>query len=301
MGEEHHTASARTVAFKARDAYPLSGQIYSPGPKMQAQFCILLSSGTGFPQTIYRRAAEHLAKRGAVVLTYDCRGIGGAAPEDLAALKRDYSDWGRLDMPAALDTLINAAPDLPVGHIAHSVGGHFAGFMDNHGQVKAHAFVAVGSGYWRDHPLWYNPLELYFWYVLGPYSLSRYGYLKQQAGWTGEPLPRGVFQTWRRWCLTRGYYAQELSDWPNPHHFDDVTSPIRSWVFSDDPIANARTAPQILDVYPNATASYAYRSAKDYGVRKIGHAGAFRPALLELWDEWYDWLHKIVKEKPNST
>lgn len=138
---EAHLASApsaHAVAFKARDAYPLSG--HTPGSKVRAQFCILLSSGTGFPRKIYRRAAEHLAPRGAVVLTYDCRGIGGSTSKDLAALEMDHSDWGRLDMPAALDTLRNAAPDLPVGHIAHSVGGAFRGL---HGQPRAHSCTCI--------------------------------------------------------------------------------------------------------------------------------------------------------------
>ena len=34
--------------------------------------------------------------------------LSGVRPDDLAAMKMDYVDWGRLDMPAALDALIEA-------------------------------------------------------------------------------------------------------------------------------------------------------------------------------------------------
>ena len=36
---------------------------------------VLVSSGTGFPKGFYDRFARHLARRGAIVLTYDYRGF----------------------------------------------------------------------------------------------------------------------------------------------------------------------------------------------------------------------------------
>ena len=84
----------------AADGYPLSMRLIAhPEPTL----AVLVSSGTGFPKGFYERFARHLAGRGAAVLTYDYRGIAGSRPDDLAALGMDYPDWGRLDMPAALD------------------------------------------------------------------------------------------------------------------------------------------------------------------------------------------------------
>ena len=128
----------------AADGYPLSMRLIAhPEPTL----AVLVSSGTGFPKGFYERFARHLAGRGAAVLTYDYRGIAGSRPEDLAALEMDYPDWGRLDMPAALKALKAAAPELPVFHVGHSVGGHFVGFMLNQDQIARHAFVSVGSGW----------------------------------------------------------------------------------------------------------------------------------------------------------
>jgi predicted alpha/beta hydrolase len=193
-------------------------------------------------------------------------------------------------MPAALEALIEAAPGLPVVHVGHSVGGHFAGFMPNHARIARHAFIAVGSGYWRKHPISYNPTELFFWWIYGPWSLARHGYIKGGNLWRGADLPRGVFLPWRRWCHDPDYFGYRLMNELTPNHFTEITAPIRSWIFTDDPIANPRTAADMMAVYPNAPSQMVVRSPAEQGVPRIGHEGAFRRGLEPLWDEVFDWL-----------
>lgn len=277
----------RDFIHPAADGYPLSMRLISAE---HPTIAVLMSSGTGFPKGFYERFARHLAGKGAVVLTYDFRGIAGSRPEDLAAMRMDYPDWGRLDMPAALDALIEATPGVPVVHVGHSVGGHFLGFMPNQDRIARHAFVSVGIGYWGQHHRSYNPLELLFWFGFGPWSLRRHGYVKGGGLWAGTDLPRGVFETWKRWCLKPAYFRDELAERLRPHHFEAVTAPIRSWIFTDDPIANPKTGPELLAVYPNAPSEIIVRTPADHGVRRIGHEGAFRRGMEGLWDEMFDWL-----------
>lgn len=277
----------RDLTAPAADGYPLSMRLISAP---QPTHAVLVTSGTGFPKGFYERFARHLAGRGAAVLTHDMRGIGGSRPDDLAAMRMTYEDWGRLDMPAALEALIGEAPGLPVTHVGHSVGGHFAGFMPNHAKIKRHAFVAVGSGYWRKHPLSYNPVELFFWWAYGPFSLARHGYIKGGGMWRGADLPRGVFLPWRKWCHDPRYFGERLLTELQPNHFAEVTAPIRSWIFTDDPIANTRTGPDMLKVYPNAPSELVVRRPADYGVARVGHEGMFRRGMEPVWDEIADWL-----------
>jgi predicted alpha/beta hydrolase len=286
----------RDFTAAAADGYSLSMRLVSAKTPRVA---VLVSSGTGFPKRFYERFARHLAGRGAAVLTYDFRGIAGSRPDDLRAMQMDYPDWGRLDMPAALDALIEAAPGLPIVHVGHSVGGHFMGLMPNHDRIARHAFVSVGSGYWGHHHRRYNPIELFFWFGLGPFSLWRHGYVRSGGLWSGADLPRGVFTTWRRWCLKPTYFRDELADRLRPHHFEAVTAPIRSWVFPDDPIATPRTAADMLKAYPNAPSDVMVRTPADYGVKRIGHEGAFRPRMERLWDEIFGWLVEPAATGPS--
>ena len=284
----------RDFTAPATDGYPLSMRLVSaPEPTV----AVLMTSGTGFPKGFYDRFARHLAGKGAAVLTYDFRGIAGSRPEDRAAMKMAYIDWGRLDMPAALDALIEAAPGLPVTHVGHSVGGHFLGFMPNQDRISKHAFVSVGSGYWRRHHRSYNPMELFFWFGFGPLSLARHGYIKGGGLWAGTDLPRGVFQTWRRWCLKEPYFLDELKGELKPHQFKAVTAPIYSWIFTDDPIATPVTGPILMQIYPNAPREMTVLSPADLGVKRIGHEGAFRKGLEPLWDRIFD---QLVEPAPSG-
>ena len=273
---------------KAADGWPLEATLFRPETPRMA---VLVSAGTGFPRGFYGRFARWMAGRGATVLTYDYRGIGGSRPEDLAGMTMDYPDWGRLDMPEALKELKEAEKGMTLFHVGHSVGGHFVGFMPNHDQIARHAFVSVGTGWWGGHHRTYNPVELFFWLGLGPAHLRRHGYVKSGGGWRGTDLPRGVFETWRRWCLKPAYFLDELKTGRlDPQHFDQVRAPIRSWVFPDDPIATPRTAARLLEAYPAAPAEIATRTPRDFGVRRIGHEGAFRKGMEPLWEEILDWF-----------
>lgn len=279
--------TARDLTVTAADGYSLSARLLTPP---QPTLAILVSSGTGFPKGFYERFARHMAGRGAMVLTCDYRGIGDSRPNDLASMQMDYVDWGRLDMAAALDALIAQAGDLPVTHVGHSAGGHFAGFMRNHALIARHAFVSVGTGWWGGHHRSYNPVELFFWFGLGPWHLLRHGFIKSGGLWRGADLPRGVFQTWRRWALKPPYFADELEHRLQPHWFGQVTAPIVSWIFTDDPIATPANARELLGLYTRAPWTVRVSAARDHGVKRIGHEGAFRRGMEPLWDEMFDWL-----------
>ncbi|MDA9009467.1 alpha/beta hydrolase [Alphaproteobacteria bacterium] len=230
------------VTFTTSDNYNLSGAIYRPKDPSCA---VLISGGTGFPKEFYRHVASHYAIMGALVMLFDYRGIGGSAPDSLVDCGIGYTDWGRLDMPAALDALSVQASGLPIYHLAHSVGGHFAGFMPS------------------------------------------------DFGWKGMALPKGVFTTWKRWCHNPSYYEDELKSSLRPHHFDAVTAPIKSWIYTDDPIANTETAPDILRCYTKAPSEIVIQKPSELGVKAVGHQSAFRRGNEQLWDQWWNWFNQL--------
>lgn len=287
MAELQDDVIAEQLSFHALDGWELAGTLYrAPDPKIT----ILISAGTGFPRQFYQPIASYYAARGATVLTYDYRGIGDSNTDKHGFYNIKYPDWGRFDMPAALEALLANSSGLPVAHLAHSVGGHFIGLMPNHSKITRHAFVSVGTGYFLGHQLRNIPMELYFWWLLGPYLLRRYGYIKKAGGWQGQPLPPGVFKTWRRWCHQKSYFQSDFANAKTPESYNDITSPIRSWIFPDDPIATASASRDLLSCYPSAPRETIVRSPNEIKVKRIGHEGAFRNGRELLWDEFWDWF-----------
>ncbi len=279
--------SIEDVIFRAEDGWELEGTVYRG---LSPKVAILISAGTGFPKRFYRHAAAYFAQRGAVVLTYDFRGIGDSGAENLPQSGIDYPDWGRLDMTAALDYLEAVAPDVPLTTLGHSIGGQFVGFMQNQDKAVRHGFVSVGSGHWGVHKLRNIPLELFFWWGYGAYCLARHGHIPGGGLWGGEALPPDVFRTWRRWSARRSYLLPDLAAGRYPHQFDKVEGPISAWVMCDDPIATETACGDTLSHYPNTETHQVTRTPKQLGTKKVGHDGAFRKGRETLWDELWAWL-----------
>lgn len=278
---------SETVRFEAKDGWPLVGDVIRGETPSVA---ILISAGTGFPRRFYRHIAAYFATRGAVVLIYDFRGIGDSVGGNSDFSDVGYTEWGRLDMVAALEVLEQAAPGLPLVQLGHSVGGQFVGFMENHAKVARQAFLSVGSGFWGVHHKLRIPMELFFWWGYGSYALARWGMIPKGKLWTGEAIPPGVFRQWRRWSARRSYFGPDLAARVWPNHFDELKTPICAWVFEDDGIATPKAAVDTLSCYSRAEKHLVVRNPQQLGVKRIGHEGAFLRGREALWAECWAWL-----------
>ena len=180
-------------------------------PRPQPRAVLVVNPATGFPQTFYFRLANYAAGRGYDTLVYDYRGMGASAPAHLANETCRMSDWGLLDMRTALAAVAERAAGLPVATLGHSVGGQFLGLLTNHSlATRARAdrdlggLLAVGAGAVQ---------------VPGVVVLARAWSadardqgLRSHRRWLGGlPLPRGVFEEWRRWCLRPDHFGPDLA------------------------------------------------------------------------------------------
>ena len=138
------------------------------------------------------------------------------------------SDWGLLDMPAALDAAAERAQGLPVITLGHSVGGQFLGLLRNHALACAHVQIATSVGYWRWEGAPFKYLAWWFWRVHGPVLLAIKGYVPSGGGWAGLPLPRGVFEEWRRWCLRPGHFGARPGTYLSDNVFAEIRAPLLS-------------------------------------------------------------------------
>ena len=273
-------------ALSACDGYGLAATVYQPSEPKAA---VLISSATGVPQGLYKRLARHGAQRGFACLTYDYRGMAQSAPRDLSASGIDIMDWARLDFPAALDEAASLATGKPLYTIGHSVGGHLLGFAGNWSKSSANAFICTGTGYWGAHHPSYVPMAMFFWLAYGPACLALRGHIPAGGLWGGEALPPQIFKQWRRWAFKPDYFGAEL-DALEPHYFDEINTPIRNWGFADDTLASPRSQADLMKLYTAAAQETVRKAPADYGLRKIGHAGAFRKGCEAFWDEVFDWL-----------
>lgn len=257
----------------------------------QRRGVIVMNGATGFPQAFYFKLAQYAAERGYDVLLYDYRGMGFSAPADIAAEKTRMSDWGLLDMRAALDAGAERAQGQPVVTLGHSIGGQFLGLLRNHALARVHVQIATSIGYWRWEGAPFKYLAWWFWRVHGPLMLALKGYVPTGGGWAGLPLPRGVYEEWRRWCLRPDHFGPDLSTYLADNYFADIRAPLLSVAFTDDSIATPRTVAGINRFYPNVQRESRWYSPADAGSKRIGHEGFFASRHRDtLWRPVLDWI-----------
>lgn len=260
-------------------------------PAAERRAVLVINAATGFPQTFYFRLANYAAGRGYDVLVYDYRGMGASAPADLARETCRMSDWGLLDMRAALSAASGRADGLPVATLGHSVGGQFLGLLTNYSLARAHVQVACSVGYWPWEHAPFRYLAWWFWRVHGPLMLAIKGYVPTGGGWSGLPLPRGVYEEWRRWCLRTDHFGPDLHTYLSDNVFASFSAPVLNIGFTDDPIATRRTVEALHGFYPKAGREVRWYSPADVGGGRIGHEGFFASRHRDsLWRPTLDWL-----------
>jgi len=275
-------------ALRASDGRGLAANWFAAA---QRRGVIVFNGATGFRQSFYFKLAQYAAERGYDVLLYDYRGMGLSAPADLASETTRMSDWGLLDMRAALDAATERAQGLPVVTFGHSVGGQFLGLLRNHSLARAHVQIATSVGYWRWEHAPFKYLAWWFWRVHGPLMLALKGYIPTGGGWAGLPLPRGVYEEWRRWCLRPDHFGSDLATYLADNYFSEIRAPLLSVGFSDDAIATRRTVEALNKFYPNAARESRWYTPADAGSKRIGHEGFFASRHREtLWRPVMDWI-----------
>lgn len=276
------------VQLQAADGRLLAGLLLRADA---ARGTLVIHSATGFLREFYLKFAHYSAARGYHTLIYDYRGIGASVTTPLPRERALMSDWGRLDMPAALSWLAAHFPSLPLMTLGHSVGGQLLGCIPNQRLAHAHVMIASSTGYWRRERVPFRYLALLFWKVWGPLMLWHLGYVPRGLVWRGASLPPGVFRQWRDWCLSPARYGPELDAALRHSQFDQVRGPLLVWGFTDDPIAMPVAVEALLQSYCGAQIEQRWTRPADVGPRTLGHRGFFLERYRDsLWRGALDWI-----------
>jgi predicted alpha/beta hydrolase len=284
------------ITFPAVDGYLLGATLFLPlGAKRHA---VLINSATAVPRKIYRGFAGYLARRGCAVLTYDYRGTGDSRkkspagsrrPRSLAGFKAGMSDWAALDATAAVAWMRERYHHLPLNYVGHSFGGQALGLLPNNGEVTRAFLIAAQAGYWK---LMAAP-ERYRVYVMLNYvgtPLTRV--LGYAPGWSGigEDLPRGVFQQWVGWVMSRRYLFDD-TNLKALQNFPQFRGAMRALCFSDDPWATPPAVELLCSGFIAIDPEILTIAPADVGAKRIGHFGFFRPEHRDtLWRGAAEWI-----------
>ncbi|MBS3980308.1 MAG: alpha/beta hydrolase [Rhodobacteraceae bacterium] len=264
------------------DGAVLRGRIMRP--RGTARAALVIHGATGAPAGFYRAFAEWAAReRDLAVLTYDYRDFGASLRRPMRGSKATLADWGRLDQAAALATLARIHPNVPLWVLGHSVGGLWLGWHPAMARVSRAITIGAGLTHVSDHPWRYQWKARMFWSPPVRALAATAGYLPGRMVGLGADLPRGVYEDWRRWCLSPGWHLSDVGrtlPLPDPAR---VTARLRMIAVADDDLVPPKAVWRARALYPEATKEQKVLRPADFGLASIGHIPPFTRRNAVLW------------------
>ncbi len=270
------------ITIICADQYPLSARFYAAQTKKPSN-AILICPATGITQTFYHAFAEWLSVQGHPVLTFDFRGIGSSLHGRLKDSNASIQDWGQLDIPAAIDMLIQKTHQDQVTLIGHSAGGQLLGITPNHSKVEKLIAIAGSTGHIKGLKGRTKTMAPLMFKVIFPLSNALKGYGATKFLGMGENLPKNVAKQWAQFCNNPGYVTNAIGQSIFEDFHDKVNTPITVFWASDDEIATEANVKDLLRLYPNADTNMIEIVPKHYEHRSIGHMQMFKKSHQNIW------------------
>jgi len=277
------------TTIAARDGTPLAATLFEPEEDRGGPL-VLINSATAVPRKIYGPFARFLAARGAVVASYDYRGVGGSRPDRLKGYPARMRDWAALDMAGMVDHLTAAHPGRRLLGVGHSFGGQAFGISPVNARFERVLMIAAQAGYWRLLAPGERWRVLVLIGAVVPAVAALAGYVPGRRLRIGEDLPLGVFREWRRWCLSPGYYYDDQS-LDLLANIPGLTAPVLAVGLFDDRWATPAAIDRLVQGFTAAAVTRRTITPTEAGVKRLGHFDLFRAEHQRtLWPELTDWL-----------
>lgn len=267
------------IAFRAADGYLLGGFCWRAEGEGAARPVVVINAATSVRCRYYFRFADFLFARGFDVVAYDYRGIGESRPARLRGFKAGWSDWGRLDVEAALRWVADGFPGRPIQMVAHSIGGYLIGLAESAARLERIVTVGAQHARWRDYAAAERLRMIGKWHVAMPVLTAACGYFPGGSlGWL-EDTPAGVVWDWAFGRL------------PDLSGFARVRAPVLALSLTDDPFGTVPAIERVLAYFTGAPKTHLRLSPDSVGEAEIGHFAFFHSRLAPvLWPLPLEWL-----------
>lgn len=265
----------------SQDGYPLAATFYLHQGQKQP-LPVLIAPATGIVQGFYRHFAEYLSCCGYDVMSFDFRGIGQSLHTQIQYSTASILDWGQLDLPAAIESLLGRTQAKQCILLGHSAGGQLLGVIPNFQRVAKLVTVAGSSGHLKGLKGRTKLLAPIMFYGLFPLGHKLKGFSPTKIIAMGENLPQQVGRDWAKFCRHPGYIINAKSILSFEYH-QHVRCPITAIYASDDEIATQANVEDLLRLYPNAPSTMLKLYPEDYQYKQIGHMLMFKPSHQHLW------------------
>ena len=273
------------IQIKCKDNYVLSGRFYPSKNNTSHNLPILICPATGITKNFYQSFAQWLSEQDYNVLSFDFRGIGESLHGQLKDSTASIVQWGQLDIPAAIEKLLEKTQVNKVILLGHSAGGQLLGIVPNYEKVAKVVAVSGSTGHVKGLKGRTKFLAPIMFKGIFPLARLTLGYGPTNAIGMGENLPKDVAKQWAQFCGKPGYIINAISDTVDvqDNFHEKITAPITVLWSSDDEIATKVNVKDLLRLYPNSKTEMIELNPQSYKHKAIGHMLMFKKSHKNLW------------------
>jgi predicted alpha/beta hydrolase len=273
------------IDLTCSDGVTLCGRVYAA--EGDATGALVIAAALGVPGKIYHDIALFFAAEGYSVLTFDYRGLGDRLLDKPPRL----SEWGSLDIQAAIE----CASGLPGGQqlffIGHSIGGQLLGLAPSADKLKGTVFVAASFPFWKRYPM---PRRLSIGFVFGVVvpvlSTLRSSIPLGILGMGSQRLPSSLVSDWARWVLKDDYLLDKSFGFDSRDYLR-LSQPLLVFGFDDDWLVPVASLDKLLKFYGSMQVEKRLIASGKFDAAGIGHFGFFRKRRRsDLWADTLAWL-----------
>jgi len=255
-------------------------------PEQSAGKLMIVAATGGVNQKMYQPFSEFFRKQGYTVITFDYRGIGRSAPDELNGYQATMHQWAVQDIDAVILHAKTHYPLQEIIYVGHCVGGEIVGLARASQYISK--LVMVNSAL-SCKKLW--PIKYRFKIVtlkkvvklmnkwFGFYPGKKMGY--------GEDLPADVIYEWSGWCSNSNGLFDKFPD----NNYRKLQVPLLAFSFTDNWNTPRKAVKELLNRFSSAFITWHHLTPEQLGVEKIGHYGFFyAPRQADLWMSLLDWI-----------
>ncbi len=244
-------------------------------PEAATKGIIQLNTGTCIPQKTYWKFAEYLTRNGYITIAYDYTDANNYSSDV------SHPAWIK-DMESVFDFIIKTYPNFKKYMVGHSSGGQLVGYTNNCNKIDKLFLVACSNGYIKNLNLPTRIGMHFFWKIIVPFSIKKYGYMNNRLFGTSGGFPKNIILELRSWCFQSDFFISFFKDKKIESHYHTIKNPVKAYHLSDDTIANRKSCEYILNLYTYAEKSIETLDAKDFGMKKFGHRGFYHASAERL-------------------
>ena len=271
--------------IRTKDGKKIGLTVYHPDNEKKK--VMVVGATGGVRQEFYEPFAGFFQKQGFTVITFDYRGMGRSAPDELKGYAANMHQWAVQDIDAVILYAKNKFIQQELIYVGHCVGGEIVGLAQASQFINK--LVLVNSAL-SCKKLW--PLKERFKIVaIRPVVrlLNRvFGYFPGKRIGYAENVPKGVMHEWANWCSKQNGLFDAFPD----NNYRKLRIPLLAISFSDNWNSPVKAVQELLNRFASASITWHHMRPADLNRKQVGHYGFFYPEMEDsLWPLLLKWIN----------